>query len=141
MKKNEKRGVIISVITIIMGVVGLVYTASVNESAENMAYMYSAGTTYVILGLSLLLYFIKLSKNKKRSDEQENIYLDERINSNKEKAFAISFKIIVWISLIADFMTIFFFRQYLDFSRILNTFICFSGFVYLIVYYFVSKNN
>lgn len=59
----------------------------------------------------------------------------------KEKAFAISFKIIVWISLIADFMTIFFFRQYLDFSRILNTFICFSIFVYLIVYYFVSKNN
>ena len=48
MKKNEKRGVIISVITIIMGVVGLVYTASVNESAQNMAYMYSAGTTYVI---------------------------------------------------------------------------------------------
>ena len=37
------------------------------------------------------MYFIKLSKNKKKSDEQENIYLDERINGNREKSFALTF--------------------------------------------------
>ena len=56
-----------------MGLVGLIYTELVKNSVENSGYMYSAGITYLVMGLILLLYFIKLSKNKKKSDEQENI--------------------------------------------------------------------
>ena len=73
MKKYEKRGVVISIIVIIMGLVGLIYTALVKNSVENSDYMNSTGITYLVMGLILLLYFIKLSKNKKKSDEQENI--------------------------------------------------------------------
>lgn len=141
MKKNEKRGIVISIIVIIMGLVGLIYTTLVKNSVENSGHMYSFGITYLVIGLILLLYFIKLSKNKKKSDEQENIYMDERINSNREKSFALTFKIIIWISIIVDFMVTFFFRQYLELAETLNIFTAFSIFVYLIVYYFVSKNN
>ena len=141
MKKNEKRGVIISIIVIIMGLVGLIYTTLVRNSVENSGYMYSSGITYLFMGLILLLYFIKLSKNKKKSDEQENIYLDERINSNREKSFALTFKIIIWISIIADFIVTFFLRQYQELADTLNVFVGLSIFIYLIVYYFVSKKN
>ena len=112
MKKYEKRGIIISTLVIIMGLVGLIYTSLVETKVEDGVYMYSSGVSYLILGLVLLLYFIKLSKNSNKSEEQENIYLDERINSNREKSFAITFKIIIWISLIADFIVTFFLRQY-----------------------------
>ena len=141
MKKYEKRGVIISIITIIMGLVGLIYTALVKDSVENSGYMNSAGITYLVIGAILLLYFIKLSKNKKKSDEQENIYLDERINSNREKSFALTFTIILWISIIAEFIVTFFLRQYQQWADALNVFVGLSIFIYLIVYYFVSKKN
>ena len=141
MKKYEKRGVIISIIAIIMGLVGLIYTALVKDSVENSGYMNSAGITYLVIGAILLLYFIKLSKNKKKSDEQENIYLDERINSNREKSFALTFKIILWISIIAEFIVTFFLRQYQQWADALNVFVGLSIFIYLIVYYFVSKKN
>ena len=141
MKKYEKRGVIISIIAIIMGLVGLIYTALVKDSVENSGYMNSAGITYLVMGAILLLYFIKLSKNKKKSDEQENIYLDERINSNREKSFALTFKIILWISIIAEFIVTFFLRQYQQWADALNVFVGLSIFIYLIVYYFVSKKN
>ena len=141
MKKFEKRGVIISIIVIIMGLVGLIYTALVKDSVENSGYMNSAGITYLVMGAILLLYFIKLSKNKKKSDEQENIYLDERINSNREKSFALTFKIVLWISIIAEFIVTFFLRQYQQWADALNVFVGLSIFIYLIVYYFVSKKN
>lgn len=141
MKKNEKRGIIISIIVTIMGLVGIIYTTIIKNSIDNSGYMYSSGITYLILGLILILYFIKLSKNKKKSDEQENIYMDERINSNKEKSFALTFKIIIWASVIADFMVTFFLRQYQELADTLNVFTGLSIFIYLVVYYFVSKNN
>jgi len=141
MKKYEKRGIIISIIVIIMGLIGLIYTALVKNSVQNSDYMNSAGITYLVMGSILLLYFIKLSKNKKKSDEQENIYLDERINSNREKSFAITFKIIIWTSLIADFIVTFFLRQYQELADILRMFVGLSILIYLIIYYFVSKKN
>jgi len=141
MKKYEKRGVIISIIVTIMGLVGLIYTALVKDSVENIGYMNTAGMTYLVMGLILLLYFIKLSKNKKKSDEQENIYLDERINGNREKSFALTFKIIIWISLIADFIVTFFLIQYKELADTLSMFVGLSILIYLIVYYFVSKKN
>lgn len=141
MKKNEKRGIIISIIVTIMGLVGIIYTTIIKNSIDNSGYMYSSGITYLILGLILILYFIKLSKNKKKSDEQENIYMDERINSNREKFFALTFKIIIWASVIADFMVTFFLRQYQELADTLNVFTILSSFIYLVVYYFVSKNN
>ena len=141
MKKFEKRGVIISIIVIIMGIVGLIYTALVKNSVENSDYMNMAGISYLVMGSVLLLYFIKLSKNKKKSDEQENIYRDERINSIREKSFAITFKIILWISIIADYIVAFFLRQYQELADALSVFVGISIFIYLIVYYFVSKKN
>ena len=141
MKKNEKRGVIISIIVIIMGLIGLIYTTLVKNTVENSGYMNSAGITYLVMGSILLLYFINLSKNKKKSDEQENIYLDERINSNREKSFALTFKIIIWISIIADFIVTFFLREYQEFAETLGMFVGISIFIYLIVYYFISKKN
>ena len=141
MKKYEKRGVIISIIVIIMGLVGLIYTALVKDSVENSGYMNSAGITYLVMGAILLLYFIKLSKNKKKSDEQENIFLDERINSNREKSFALTFKVILWISIIADFIVTFFLRQYQGIADTLSVFVGLSILTYLIVYYFISKKN
>ena len=141
MKKNEKRGVIISVIVIIMGIIGLIYTTLVRNSVENSNFMYMSGISYMVMGLTILLYFIKLSKNKKKSDEQANIYLDERINSNREKSFALTFKIILWTSIIADYIVAFFLRQYQDWADILSMFVGTSIFIYVIVYYFVSKKN
>lgn len=141
MKRNEKRGIIISIIVTVMGLVGLIYTVIMKNSIEDYGSMYSLGLTYFVAGIVLIVYFIRLSKNKKKSDEQENIYEDERINRNKDRACAITFGIIIWISLIADFMVTFFFRQYQEFADKLNVFTVFSIFTYLIVYYFVSKKN
>lgn len=141
MKKNEKRGVIISVLVMILGIVGLIYTPFVEKSVEVGANMYSFGIAYLILGLMLLIYFIRLSKNKKRSEEQENIFLDERINANREKSFAITFKIIIWTSIIANYIVTFFLRQYQEFANALQNFTSIAIIIYLIVYYFVSKNN
>ena len=141
MKKNEKRGIIISIIVIIMGIIGLIYTTLVKNSVENSDYMYMSGISYLIMGLIILLYFIKLSKNEKKSEEQENIYLDERINRIREKSFALTFKIILWISIIAEFIVTFFLRQYQQWADTLNVFVGLSIFIYLIVYYFVSKKN
>lgn len=141
MKKYEKRGIIISITVTIMGLVGIIYTALIKNSVKNSGYMYSAGITYLVMGLILLLYFIKLSKNKKKSNEKENIYFDERINSNSEKSFALTFKIIIWISLIVDFIVTFFLRQYQELADTLSSFVGLSILIYLIVYYFVSKKN
>ena len=66
---------------------------------------------------------------------------NERINSNREKSFALTFKIIIWISIIADFIVTFFLRQYQEWADILGMFVGLSIFIYLIVYYFISKNN
>ena len=60
MKKYEKRGVIISIIVIIMGLIGLIYTELVKNSVENSGYMYSAGITYLVMGAILLLYMCYL---------------------------------------------------------------------------------
>ncbi len=141
MKKNEKRGIIISIIISIMGIIGIIYTTVVNITVEDSLYMYTVGTTLVVLGVLFMLYYIKLSKNKKRSNEQENIYMDERINKNKEKSFAITFKIIIGISLVMDFVTTFFLRQYKEYAIILGRFVSTSIILYLIVYAIVSKRN
>lgn len=141
MKRNEKRGIIISIILALMGLVGLIYTTIMKTSIEDCGPMYKLGLTYVVAGLFLIVYFIRLSKNQKKSDEQENIYEDERINRNKDRACAITFRIIIWISVIADFMVTFFFREYQEFTDTLSAFTFFSIFTYLIAYYFVSKNN
>ena len=141
MKKNEKRGIIISIITTIMGLVGIVYTTIIKNSIDNSVSMYNLSITYLILGLSLILYFIRLSKNKKKSDEQENIYMDERINSNIRKSCYLTFKIIIDVSFITDFMVTIFLRQYRELADTLNVFIGISIFIYFVVYYFVSKNN
>ena len=141
MKKNEKRGIIISITVTIMGLLGLIYTTIIKNSVLNPGSMYSLGLTYTIAGLLLISYYIRLSKNKKKSDEQENIYEDERININKGKASAITFRIIIWTSIFTDFIVTFFFRQYQELADKLNVLICLSIFTYLIVYYFVSKEN
>lgn len=141
MKKNEKRGIIISIIISIMGIIGIIYTTVVNITVEDSLYMYTVGTTLLVLGVLFMLYYIKLSKNKKRSNEQENIYMDERINKNKEKSFAITFKIIIGISLVMDFVTTFFLRQYKEYAIILGRFVSTSIILYLIVYAIVSKRN
>ncbi len=141
MKKNEKRGIIISIITTIMGLVGIVYTTIIKNSIDNSVSMYNLSITYLILGLALILYFIRLSKNKKKSDEQENFYMDERINSNIRKSCYLTFKIIIDASFITDFMVTIFLRQYRELADTLNVFIGISIFIYFVVYYFVSKNN
>jgi len=141
MKKNEKRGIIYSMIITIMGLIGTVYTTIIKNNVEDTSNMYSVGITCLVLGLILMLYFIKLSKNKKKSDEQENLYLDERINANREKSFAITFKIIIWISLITDYMVTFFFNQYQTYADALYAFTIGAMLIYLIVYQFVSKKN
>ena len=141
MKKNEKRGMIISIIISIMGAIGIIYTTIIKATVEDSLYMYTTGTTLVILGVMLMLYYIKLSKNKKISNEQENIYMDERINQNKEKSFAITFKIIIGISLIMDFITTFFLREYKECANILGAFVIASIILYFIVYTIVSKRN
>lgn len=141
MKKNEKRGIIISSIVALMGVVGIIYTSLIKENVEDANYMYGFGFTYVVIGITLISYFLKLSKNKQKSDEQENIYEDERINSNRDFACAITFKIIIWTSCIVDFVVTYFLRQYKDFSDIFGIFAIFTMIVYAIVYFFVSKRN
>lgn len=141
MKRNEKRGIIISVIMSVMGVIGIIYTTLINVAVEEAQYMYGTGTMMVVLGVVLLLYFIKLSKNKVKSEEQENIYMDERINQNKERSFAITFKIILGISLIMDFVTTFFLREYKELANILGQFVSGSIILYFIVYAIVSKRN
>ena len=141
MKKNEKRGIILSSIVTIMGLGGLIYTAIIQKSINNYGSLYSLGLAYFFVGIVLIVYYIRLSKNKKKSEEQENIFEDERINRNKDKACGITFKIIVWTSLIADFTITFFFRQYQELADKLNVFTFFSIFTYLLVYHFVSKEN
>ena len=133
MKKNEKRGIIISIITTIMGLVGIVYTTIIKNSIDNSVSMYNLSITYLILGLALILYFIRLSKNKKKSDEQENIYMDERINSNIRKSCYLTFKIIIDVSFITDFMVTIFLRQYQELADTLNVFIGISIFIYFVV--------
>ena len=141
MKENEKKGIIISAIITIMGLVGLIYTSTIKDSLEDSGSMYSLGFTYLIFGILLIIYFIQLSKNKKRSTEQENIYEDERLNINKGKASSITFSIIIGTSILAEFMFTFFFREFHELANTLTEFTSFSILVYLIVYYFVSKKN
>ena len=73
--------------------------------------MYSLGIIDLMIGCFLLVHFVRLSNNKKKSDEQENIYQDERINNNRNKACAITFKIIIWSSLIVDYIVTLFLEQ------------------------------
>lgn len=144
MKKNEKKGIIISIIIAIMGLVGIIYTTIIKNSIEDidtMYNMYNIGTGYLVIGIVLISYFIKLSKNKKESQEQENIYEDERINGNRNKACALAFKFVIGASCIADFMVTFFFRQYQELESVLNVFVGLIIAIYLISYYFVSKQN
>lgn len=141
MKKNEKKGIIISTILILMGLIGIIYTAIIEGTIENSWTLYIVGLAYFALGACLLGYFIRLSKNEKKSEEQENIYEDERLNSNRDKACAITCRIIIYTSFIADFMVTFFIRQYKDLSDILSEFTFFLLLIYAVVYYFVSKKN
>ena len=60
MKKNEKRGMIISIIISIMGAIGIIYTTIIKATVEDSLYMYTTGTTLVILGVMLMLYYIIL---------------------------------------------------------------------------------
>ena len=127
-----------------MGLVGIIYTTIIKNSIEDidtMHNMYNIGTGYLVIGIVLISYFIKLSKNNKESQEQENIYGDERINGNRNKACAMAFKFVISASCIADFMVTFFFRQYQELESILNVFVGLIIAIYLISYYFVSKQN
>lgn len=141
MKKIEKKGIIVSAIVAIMGLIGLIYTTIVKNSVENTDNMYVLGVVYLVLGLLFILYYIRLSKNKKKSDEQENIYMDERIKRNEDKSIAITAKIIFLASIIFNFIDTFFIRQYQEFSEILSNFVSISIIIYAIVYQFVSKKN
>ena len=67
--------------------------------------------------------------------------MDDRINQNKEKSFAITFKIIIGISLIMDFITTFFLREYKEYANILGAFVIALIILYFIVYTIVSKRN
>ena len=67
--------------------------------------------------------------------------MDERINSNIRKSCYLTFKIIIDVSFITDFMVTIFLRQYRELADTLNVFIGISIFIYFVVYYFVSKNN
>lgn len=141
MKKNEKRGVVISLLIIIFSIIGLLYALIAKKDIETNFQMYNLGMAYLILGFILLIYFIRLSKNKKKSDEQENIYQDERVKNNKNKACAITFEIIIILSLVLDYIVTFFLGQYKQLSNTLNIFIGFTIVIYLLVYYLVSKNS
>ena len=141
MKKNEKIGICTSLILVIMGLIGLIYTISIKNSTEINVSMYGLSLIYLIYGIIMFFYYIKLSKNKKKSDEQENIYEDERENSNKNKACAITFRIFLWLSIIADFIITVFLRQYQEYVNILNIFIGLTILTYLITYYIISKRN
>ena len=141
MKKNEKRGITIALSIIILAVIGLMYAVITKKNIDTNGSMYSLGISYLIAGFFLVVYFIRLSKNKKKSDEQENIYQDERINNNRNKACAITFKIIIWSSLIADYIVTFFLEQYQELANTLNVFTGFTIAIYLITYYFISKRN
>ena len=141
MKKNEKKGIVLSIIVMVMGLIGLIYTTIIKNSINDCGSMYNLGLTYFVAGIILIIYYIRLSKNKKKSEEQENIYEDERINRNKDRACGVTLRIIVLASVIADFMITFFFRQYQELADKLNVFIFLSIYTYLIVYYVVSKKN
>jgi len=141
MKKNEKRGIIISLIIVLMGLIGVVYTTVIKDSVEEPGYMYSLGFTYLVVGILFAISFIRLSRNKQKSDEHENMYEDERINSNKDRACAVTFKVIIWTSVIADFIVTFFLRDYEGIANALNILTGFSILVYLVAYFFISKNN
>lgn len=141
MKKNEKRGIIISIILVIMGLVGIIYTTIIRNSVDTSVSMYSLGLTYLIIGIVVFIYYIRLSKNKKKSDEQQNIYDDERVISNSNKAHAITFKIILSTSILVDFIVTFFLREYQELANTLQNFTVFTILIYSVVYYFVSKRN
>ena len=111
MKKNEKRGMIISSIMVILGVIGLIYVHFIKDYVYTIG-MKSLGSKYLFDGLALIIYFVRLSKNKEKSEEQEILYDDERLNANKEKSCAITYKIIVWLSLLADYIVTFFLIQF-----------------------------
>ena len=57
MKKNEKRGIIISTTVTIMGLIGIVYTTIMKNNVEDTISMYSSGITLLTLGLILVLYY------------------------------------------------------------------------------------
>lgn len=141
MKKNEKRGIVIALLIIVLVLIGLIYAIITKKNIDTNSSMYSLGITYLVAGLLLVIYFIRLSKNKKKSDEQENIYQDERINNNRNKACAVTFKIIIWSSLIADYTVTFFLEQYQELADTLNIFVGFTIGIYLIAYCFISKRN
>ncbi len=141
MKPNERRGIIISVLIGLSGLVGLVYFYLTNKSIKYNSSMYSLGITYLVLGIIFVIYYIKLSKNKKKSEEQEILYQDERIKNNRNNACAITFKIIIWTSIIADYLVTFFFEKYQELSQNLDVFTLFTIVIYAITYFIVSKKN
>ena len=141
MKKNEKRGIIIALLIVVFALVGLIYAIITKKNIDTHSSIYSLGITYLIVGVILIIYFIQLSKNKKKSDEQENIYQDERINNNRNKACAITFKITIWSSLICDYIVTFFLEQYQVLVNALNVFTGFTIAIYLIAYCYISKKN
>ena len=143
MKKNEKRIIIISTICSVIGLIGVIYTKIIENtlSYEVFNNMYMLGMGYIILGIVSIIYTISLSKNKKKSQEKQNIYDDERVNINKNRACTITFKITLAISLIANYVVTFFFTQYSELANTLGYLICGMILIYSVVYYFVSKNN
>lgn len=140
MKKNEKRGMIISSIMVIMGVIGLIYVHFIKDYVDTIG-MKSLGATYLVAGVALIIYFVRLSKNKEKSEEQEILYDDERLNANKEKSCAITYKIIIWLSLLADYIVTFFLIQFQYLAHYLNIFTMLMIIIYVVVHYFVSKTN
>jgi polyferredoxin len=141
MKKNEKKGIIISLLAILVGTLGLLHAYLTNKSIKADYSMYSLGLSYIVIGIIFVIYYIRLSKNKKKSDEQEILYQDERNKDNRNKACAVTFKIILWISLLTDYLVTFFFNQYSELSRNLSSFTIFTIVIYSITYIMVSKRN
>ena len=143
MNKIIKRKLIRTIICFALGIACLIFIAFNFEKIDEnlLSYLSGCSTGIITVGIITLIKYTRVMKNERMRKELENANNDERLKINNNESMAITFRIIIWISVIADFMVTFFFREYQEFTDTLSAFTFFSIFTYLIAYYFVSKNN
>ena len=141
MNKVVKQKLIFSIFCIIIGILFFVYPIIFKGSVEEELHSYMNGFASGIIGLGLYVFVISIialnSPNKGKKLEIE--LKDERLNKITESAMAITLRITLIAEAIVSMVSAF--TNNMHISKYIGIVIAFQLIMYLIVYFFVRRNN
>lgn len=136
MSKKFKINMIAKIIIIILGIGCIVYSFfTPNEDVS--AYFLGFGAGLIAVSLLSLIRYIRMAKNSNYAKKIENEYNDERLIRVVDKSLALTFRISVIIEALA--VIVLELVKLNTWGEVLSLIVCGQCFLYLLIYWILSK--